>query len=98
MGSHTPGRIDWACGKDDQTKRSRSSRNGGDNKSKGDRTIGVETDLEANREAGVSFFQKAGGLVAPTNADKIGFRLCGRHVSADIGSIWGTGERRRALR
>ena len=73
------------------------SRDGGVNKCEGDRPIVVNKIFEADREARVSFPQDGGSQVGPTDADRIMFRVGGRHVPGGVESHCGTSEGRRAL-
>ena len=55
-----------------------SRRDRGVDNSEGDRTIVVNKDFEADREARVSFPQDGGGQVGPADADKIAFWMGSR--------------------
>ena len=74
-----------------------SSRDGGVDNSDGDRTIVIDKNFEADREAGISFSQDGGGQVGPADADKIMFGIGGRYVPGGVESPCGTGERRGTL-
>ena len=73
------------------------SRDGGVDNSEGDRTIVVDEDLEADREAGISFPQNGGGQGGPEDADEITFGMGGRHVPGGVESHCSTREGRRTL-
>ena len=75
-----------------------SSRNGDVNNGEGDRTIVVNKDFEADREARVSFTHNGDRQGVPTDADKITFGLGGKHVSEGVESPCSSGKGRRALR
>ena len=74
-----------------------SSRDGGVDNGEGDRTIVIDKDFEADREARVSFPQDGGGQVRPADKDEIAFGVGGRQVPGVIESPGGTGEGRRPL-
>ena len=74
-----------------------SSRDGGVDNSEGDRTIIVNKDFEADREAGISFPKDGGGQIGPADADKIAFGMGGRYVPGGVESPCGTSEGRRTL-
>ena len=74
-----------------------SSRDRGIDNCEGDRTIVVDKDFEADREARIGFTQDGGGQVGPADADKIAFGMGGRYVPGGVESPCGTGERRRTL-
>ena len=74
-----------------------SSRNEGVDNGEGDRKIVFNKDFEVDSEARVSIPQNRGGQVGPTNADKIAFRVGGRHVSEGVASPCSTGKRSRTL-
>ena len=69
-----------------------SSRDGGVNDGEGDRTIVVNKDFEAEGEIRVSFPQNGGGQVGQVDADKITFRVDGRHVPGGVESSCSTHE------
>ena len=75
----------------------RSSKDGGVDNGAGDRTIVVDKDFEADREARVGFPQNGGGQVRLEDTDKIAFGVGGRQVPRGIESPGGTGEGRRPL-
>ena len=77
---------------------SRRQQGRGVDNSEGDRTIVVDKDFEADREARVSFPQDGGGQVGPPDADEITFWMGGRHVPGGVESPCGTAEGRRTLR
>ena len=74
-----------------------SSGDGGVDNSEGDRTIVVDKDFEADREAGITFPQDGGSQIGPADADKIAFGMGGRYVPGGRESPGGTGERCRTL-
>ena len=74
-----------------------SSSDGGVNNSEGDHTIVIDEDLEADREARISFPQDGGDHVGPADVDKIAFGVEGRCVPGGVESTCGTGEGRRTL-
>ena len=74
-----------------------SSRDRGVDNGEGDRTIVVDKDFEADREARVGFPQNRGGQVGPADADKIAFGVGVRQVPGGIESPGGTSEGRRPL-
>ena len=74
-----------------------SSWDGGVNNREVDRTIVVDKDFEADREARISFPQDGGGQVGLADAEKIAFGMAGRYVPGGVESPCGTGERRRTL-
>ena len=75
----------------------RGSRGGGVDNREGDRTIVVDKDFEADREARISFPKNGGGQVGPVDADEIAFGMGGRYVSGGVESPCGTGEGRKTL-
>ena len=74
-----------------------SSGDGGINNGEGDRTIVIDKDFEADREARVSFPQNGGSQVRPADEDGIAFGVGARDVPGGIESPSGTGEGRRTL-
>ena len=73
------------------------SGDGGVDNSEGYRTIVIDKNFEADREARVSFPQDGGAQVGPSDADKITFRVGGRYVPGGVESPCSTGEGRRTL-
>ena len=73
------------------------SRDGGVDNSGGDRTIVVNENFKADREARISFPQDGGGQVRAADADEIAFGMGGRYVPGGVESPCGTGEGRRTL-
>ena len=74
-----------------------SGSDGGVDNGEGDRTMVVDKDFEADREARVGFSQKGGGQVGPPDTDKFAFGVGGRQAPWGIESPGGSGERRRPL-
>ena len=74
-----------------------SSRDGVVNNSVGDHTIVVDKDLEAEREARISFTQDGGGQVRPADAAKITFGMGSRYVPGGLESPCSTREGSRTL-
>ena len=74
-----------------------SSRAGGVDNCEGDRTIVIDKDFEADREARISFPEDIDGQVGHADADKVAFGMGGRYVPGGVESPCGTGDRRSPI-